>query len=147
MAQLPRFDHVGITVRDLAAMRTFFEALGLEAEGEPQVVEGHFVSTVIGIGDASVLNLMLRTPDSGTKLELSQFLSPLEELEGQVQPANQPGLCNICFEVRDLQAAVDMARSKGYDLVGDIAEYQDIWRMCYVRGPEQIIVSLAQTLG
>ncbi len=146
MTTLPRFDHVGITVRDLAEVRSFFEALGLVAEGEAQVVEGHFVSTVIGIPDSAVLNQMLATPDGGTRLELSQFQQPLEDLEGVAQPANRPGLCNICFEVPDLHAAVETARARGYDLVGDVADYEDTWRMAYVRGPEQIIVSLAQTL-
>lgn len=146
MTQLPRFDHVGITVRDLAEVRSFLEALGLEAEGKPQVVEGHFVSAVIGIEDSSVLNVMMSLPDGGTRLELSQFLRPLDDLEGIAQPANQPGLCNICFQVDDLDATVATARSLGYDLVGEVAEHEDVWRMCYVRGPEQIIVSLAQSL-
>jgi catechol 2,3-dioxygenase-like lactoylglutathione lyase family enzyme len=142
----PRFDHVGITVADIDAVTAFFVGLGLEVEGRT-FIEGEFLDTVIGIPDSRTEIVMLRTPDQGSRLELSSFVRP-DHLPGSpAAPANELGLRNVAFEVHDLQAAVDWAASDGYPLVGGIGEYEDAWRMAYIRGPEGIIVSLAERIG
>ena len=142
----PRFDHVGITVADIDAVTAFFVGLGLEVEGRT-FIEGEFLDTVIGIPDSRTEIVMLRTPDQGSRLELSSFVRP-DHLPGSpAAPANELGLRNVAFEVHDLQAAVDWAATDGYPLVGGIGEYEDAWRMAYIRGPEGIIVSLAQRIG
>lgn len=146
MSYAPRFDHVGITVANLDAVTAFFVGLGLEIEGRA-FIEGEFVDTVIGIRDSRSEIVTLRLPDGGTKLELSSFARP-DHLPGSpTAPANELGLRNVCFEVNDLQAAVDWAATEGYRLVGGIGEYEGVWRMAYVRGPEGIIVSLAERTG
>ena len=146
MSQVRRFDHVGITVADLDAVMAFFVGLGLEVEGR-MFIEGEFVDTVIGIPGSRTEIAMLRPPDGGTRLELSSFARP-DHLPGSpAAPANELGLRNVAFDVHDLQAAVDWAAADGYGLVGGIGEYEGSWRMAYVRGPEGIIVSLAERIG
>ena len=146
MSQVQRFDHVGITVADLDAVTAFFVGLGLEVEGRT-FIEGEFVDTVIGIPGSRTEIAMLRPPDGGTRLELSSFARP-DHLPGSpAAPANELGLRNVAFEVHDLHAAVDRAAADGYGLVGGIGEYEGSWRMAYVRGPEGIIVSLAERIG
>jgi catechol 2,3-dioxygenase-like lactoylglutathione lyase family enzyme len=146
MSHVRRFDHVGITVADLDTVTAFFVALGMEAENR-MFVEGEFLDTVIGIPDSRPEIVMLHTPDGGTTLELSSFVRP-DHLPGSpAAPANELGLRNVAFEVDDLQAAVDQVAEDGYGLVGGIGEYEGAWRMAYVRGPEGIIVSLAERLG
>ncbi|MEV6240531.1 VOC family protein [Lentzea sp. NPDC051838] len=141
-----RFDHVGITVADLDAATAFFVGLGLKA-GEKMPVEGEFLDTVIGMSGARVEIVMLHAPAGGTTLELSSFTRP-DHLPGSpAAPANELGLRNVAFEVHDLQAAVDHAAAQGYGLVGGIGEYEGVWRMAYVRGPEGIIVSLAEQIA
>ncbi|MFK4042736.1 VOC family protein [Nonomuraea wenchangensis] len=143
MTFIRRFDHVGITVADLDAVTAFFVSLGLEADRK-MAIEGEFLDTVIGMTDASTEIVMLRPPGGGTTLELSSFRRP-DHLPGSpAAPANELGLRNVAFEVHDLQAAVDHAAAGGYGLVGGIGEYEGMWRMAYVRGPEGIIVSLAE---
>jgi len=124
----------------------FFVGLGLEVEGR-MFVEGEFLDTVIGIPDSRTEIVMLRPPDGGTTLELSSFVRP-DHLPGSpAAPANELGLRNVAFEVDDVRAAVDRADADGYRLVGGIGEYEGAWRMAYVRGPEGIIVSLAERIG
>jgi catechol 2,3-dioxygenase-like lactoylglutathione lyase family enzyme len=142
MAHVRRFDHVGITVADLDAVTAFFVGLGLEVEGRT-VVEGAFVDTVTGIPDSRSQIVMLRPPGGGTMVELSSFERPDHEPGSPSAMANELGLRNVAFEVVDVQAAVDELAEKGYGLVGGIGEYENTWRMAYVRGPEGIIVSLA----
>jgi catechol 2,3-dioxygenase-like lactoylglutathione lyase family enzyme len=142
MAHVRRFDHVGITVADLDAVTAFFVGLGLEVEGRT-VVEGAFVDTVTGIPDSRSQIVMLRPPGCGTMVELSSFERPDHEPGSPSAMANELGLRNVAFEVADVQAAVDELAEKGYGLVGGIGEYENTWRMAYVRGPEGIIVSLA----
>jgi catechol 2,3-dioxygenase-like lactoylglutathione lyase family enzyme len=145
MTFIRRFDHVGITVADLDAVTAFFVSLGLETDGK-MAVEGEFLDTVIGMTDARTEIVMLRTPGGGTTLELSSFTRP-DHLPGSpAAPANELGLRNVAFEVHDLQAAVDHVAADGYGLVGGIGEYEGAWRMAYVRGPEGIIVSLAERI-
>lgn len=146
MSFIQRFDHIGITVADIDAVTAFFVGLGLEADGK-MAVEGEFLDTVIGTTGAATEIVMLRAPGGGTTLELSSFTRP-QHLPGSASaPANELGLRNVAFEVEDLQAAVEHVTADGYSLVGGIGEFEGSWRMAYVRGPEGIIVSLAQRLG
>jgi catechol 2,3-dioxygenase-like lactoylglutathione lyase family enzyme len=146
MSPVRRFDHVGITVADLDTATAFFAALGLEVGGRT-FMQGEFVDTVIGIPDSRTEIVMLRPPDGGTTLELSSFVRPAHEPGSPAAMANELGLRNVAFEVDDLQAAVDKLAADSYGLVGGIGEYEQMWRMAYVRGPEGIIVSLAERIG
>ena len=147
MSHVRRFDHIGITVADLDTMTAFFVALGLELEGPRMFVEGEFLDTVIGIPDSRTEIVMLRPPDGGTRLELSSFVRPDHDPGSPAAMANELGLRNVAFEVDDLQAAVDRLAGDGYGLVGGIGQHEHVWRMAYVRGPEGIIVSLAERIG
>lgn len=140
------FDHVGITVSDLDAASEFFVALGLEFEGRA-FVEGEFLDTVIGIPNARTEIVMLRPPDGGTALELSRFVRPDHNPGSPAAMANELGLRNVAFQVEDLDAAVKRVTDDGYRLIGGVGDYEAMWRMAYVRGPEGIIVSLAQQAG
>jgi catechol 2,3-dioxygenase-like lactoylglutathione lyase family enzyme len=141
-----RFDHVGITVADLDAVTAFFVGLGLEVEGR-MFMEGEFVDTVIGIPNSRSEIVTLLLPDGGTRLELSSFVRPDHEPGSPDAMATELGLRNVCFEVDDLEAILARLAGDGYGLVGGIGQYEDIWRMAYVRGPEGIIVALAQRIG
>lgn len=145
MSHIRSFDHVGITVADLDKVMAFFVGLGFEVEGRT-FMEGEFVDTVIGIPNSRSEIVTLLLPDGGTKLELSSFIRPDHEPGSPNAMSTELGLRNVCFEVDDLQAIVDRLAADGYGLVGGIAQYEDIWRMAYVRGPEGIIVALAQRL-
>ncbi len=146
MARVRRFDHVGITVADLDTVTRFFVDLGLEA-GDRMVVEGPFLDTVIGIADARTEIVMVRPPDGGTTLELSSFHRPDHHPGSPAAMANELGIRTVAFEVEDLDAIVDRLARQGYELVGGTGQYEHIWRMAYVRGPEGIIDSLAERIG
>ncbi len=146
MAQVRRFDHVGITVADLDSVTAFFVGLGLEVEGR-MLLEGEFVDTVIGIPDSRSEIVVLRPPGGGPGVELSSFVRPEHQPGSPAAMSTELGLRNVAFEVDDLQAAVDGLTADGYGLVGGIGQYENVWRMAYVRGPEGIIVSLAQRIG
>jgi len=141
-----RFDHVGITVADLASATAFFVTLGLEVEGTGSV-EGEFVETVCGIPGARCEIAMLRPPDGGSRLELSSFVTPDHVPGSPAAMANEIGLRNVSFEVDDLDAALEVVAAEGYGLVAGVGEYENSVRMAYVRGPEGIIVSLFQQIG
>jgi catechol 2,3-dioxygenase-like lactoylglutathione lyase family enzyme len=145
MSPIKRFDHVGITVSDLDTAAAFFVGLGFEIEGR-MVMEGEFVDTVIGIPDSRSEIVMLRPPDGGTGLELSSFIQPKHEPGSPEAMSTELGLRNVMFEVDDLESIVDRLASDGYRLVGGVGQYEQIWRMAYVRGPEGIIVALAQRI-
>ncbi len=146
MAHVRRFDHIGITVADLASVTAFFVGLGLEVEGTGSV-EGEFAETVCGIPGTHCEIAMLRPPDGGARLELASFITP-DHVPGSSAPmANELGLRNVSFEVGDLRATVDALAADGYGLVGGIGEYDGSVRMAYVRGPEGIIVSLFEQIG
>jgi catechol 2,3-dioxygenase-like lactoylglutathione lyase family enzyme len=147
MSPVRHFDHVGITVADLDTVTAFFVRLGLEVEGTRMVVEGEFLDTVIGIPDSRTEIVMLRPPDGGTRLELARFVRPDHEPGSPAAMATELGLRNVAFEVDDLRATVERLAADGYGLVGGIGQYEHIWRMAYVRGPEGIIVSLAERMG
>jgi catechol 2,3-dioxygenase-like lactoylglutathione lyase family enzyme len=146
MSQITRFDHVGITVHDLDSATAFFVGLGLELEGR-MFVEGEFLDTVIGLADARTEIVMLRPPGGGTAIELSSFVRPDHEPGSPDAMANALGLRNVCFEVADLQTTVDRLAADGYGLVGGIGQHENVWRMAYVRGPDGIVVSLAERIG
>ena len=145
MSQTTRFDHVGITVEDLDTATAFFVGLGLEVEGRT-FVEGEFLDTVSGIPNSRTEVVMLQSPGGGSKIELASFVRP-DHMPGSPEAmANELGLRNVCFEVDDIHAAVDRLAADGYGLVGGIGQYENVWRMAYVRGPEGIVVSLAERL-
>ncbi|HUS21310.1 MAG TPA: VOC family protein [Aeromicrobium sp.] len=146
MSHVRRFDHVGITVTDLDVATQFFVSFGLKIEGRT-FVEGEFIDTVTGIPGSRTEIVMLRPPDNGTRVELSSFVRPDCVPGSPTAMANEVGLRSLGFEVDDLDAAVDQVTSAGYGLVGGIGEYEGSWRMAYVRGPEGIIVALAQPIG
>ena len=145
MSAIRRFDHVGITVADLDAATAFFIALGFEIEGRSPM-EGEFVDTVIGIPGSRSEIVMLRPPDGGTGLELSSFTRPDHEPGSPNAMSNELGLRNVMFEVDDLDGVLEQLAADGYGLVGGVGQLEDIWRMAYVRGPDGIIVALAQRL-
>jgi catechol 2,3-dioxygenase-like lactoylglutathione lyase family enzyme len=140
-----RFDHVGITVADLDAATAFFVGLGFEVEGRT-FVEGEFIDTVIGIPNSRTEIVMVRPPDGGTGLELSTFIRPELEPGSPDARANVPGIRNVGFEVDDLEAILARIAVDGYRPIGGVAEYEGIWRMAHVRGPEGIIVSMSQRI-
>jgi catechol 2,3-dioxygenase-like lactoylglutathione lyase family enzyme len=124
----------------------FFVKLGLEVEGRT-FVEGEFLDTVCGTPDSRTEIVMLRPPGGGAGLELASFVRPNHKPGSPDAMANELGLRNVSFEVDDLQSAVDGLAADGYGLVGGIGQYENSWRMAYVRGPEGIIVSLAERIG
>lgn len=145
MPHIKNFDHVGITVADLDTVTKFFLALGCEVEGR-MFVEGEFIDTVIGLPNARSEIVMLQTPNNGTRLELARFVRP-DHIPGSPNAmANELGIRNLGFEVDDVQAVVDLVANDGYGLVGGIGDYEGVWRMAHVRGPEGLVVSVAQRL-
>lgn len=140
-----RFDHVGITVRDLDNAARFFSALGLEIEGRT-FVEGEFIDTVTGIPNSRSEILMMRFPDGGAAIELSSFVRPDPAPGSSAPMANELGIRSVAVEVDDLRTHIDRLAASGYGLVGGVGEYEGVWRMAYVRGPEGIIVALAEQL-
>lgn len=146
MAIIKRFDHVGITVNDIDAVMEFFVGLGFELEGR-MFMEGEFVDTVIGIPSSRSEIATLRLPDGGTSLELSSFVRPDHQPGNPDAMSTELGLRNLTFEVEDLPTVLDQLADQGYGLVGDMGEWEGVWRMAYVRGPEGIIISLADQIG
>ncbi len=138
--------HIGIVVEDLPAATDFFVQLGLELQGEGQV-EGDWVGRVIGLDDVRAEIAMLRTPDGHAEVELSKFLSPPSPDSDTYAPANAPGIRHISFIVDDLKAAVAGLRERGTELVGEVENYKDTYLLCYVRGPEGIVVELVEKIG
>jgi catechol 2,3-dioxygenase-like lactoylglutathione lyase family enzyme len=145
MSSIRHFDHVGITVADLDTVTSFFAGLGFEIEGRT-VLEGEFLDTVVGIPNSRTEMVMLRPPDGGTGLELATFIRPNHEPGSSGAMANELGLRSVAFEVDDLLAILDALAADGYHLVGGVGQYEGVWRMASVRGPEGIIVSLAQRI-
>jgi catechol 2,3-dioxygenase-like lactoylglutathione lyase family enzyme len=142
-----RLEHIGIVVDDLAAATAFFTALGLEVDGETSV-EGGLVDRINGLQDVRADVVMLRTPDGGTQLELAKYRSPAYEGDDgpAPAPANTPGIRHILFVVDDIEAALAGLRAHGGELVGELVNYEDIYMLCYVRGPAGIIVELAEKI-
>jgi catechol 2,3-dioxygenase-like lactoylglutathione lyase family enzyme len=139
-------DHVGIVVDNLAAAIAFFVELGLELEGE-MPVEGRWVDRVVGLDGVRVDIAMMRTPDGHGRLELTKFHTPIAiSAEPKSAPSNTLGIRRIMFAVEDIEDVLARLRAHGAELVGEVAQYEDRYRLCYVRGPEGIIVALAEQL-
>ena len=143
---LQRMDHVGIVVDDLAAATEFFLELGLEVQGK-MAVEGGLVDRIVGLEGVRTDVAMMQTPDGSGRLELIKFHSPQAAGDNGHAPANIPGLRHIAFAVEDIEAVVDRLRAHGAELVGELERYEDSYWLCYVRGPEGIIVELAEKIG
>ena len=143
---IQRMHHVGVVVDDLAAATAFFVELGMEVESE-WTAEGEWVDRIIGLQGVRADVAMLRTPDGDGRLELSKFRAPPGPDGDRLAPSNAPGIRHLSFEVDDVDAAVARAREHGGELVGEVERYGDIYRLCYLRGPEGIIVELAERLG
>ena len=139
-------EHVGIVVDDLAAAIEFFVELGLVLEGEA-TVEGRSVDRVVGLDGVRADIAMLQTPDGHGRVELSKFHTPPTQGGDRHAPANTPGIRHLSFAVEDIDAAVAGLRARGAELVGELERYEDSYRLCYVRGPEGIIVELAERIG
>jgi catechol 2,3-dioxygenase-like lactoylglutathione lyase family enzyme len=143
---IKRLDHVSVVVDDLAAAIAFFTALGMTLEGEA-AVEGDWVDRVNGIERVQVDIVMMRTPDGDGRLELTKFRNPkLVEIEPAIAPPNTLGLRSVMFAVDSVDDTVARLRANGAELVGDVAQYKDMYRLCYMRGPAGIIVALAEEL-
>jgi catechol 2,3-dioxygenase-like lactoylglutathione lyase family enzyme len=142
-----RLDNVLIVVDDLDAAKAFFAELGMELEGET-TVEGSWAARVVGLDDVRADIAMMRTPDGHGRVELSKFHTPpAVRAEPESAPANTLGIRRIMFAVDDIDDVVDRLRSHGAELVGEIAQYEDRYRLCFVRGPEGILIGLAEELG
>lgn len=143
---LKRMDNVLIVVEDLEAAKEFFFELGMELEGE-MPLEGRFVDRVVGLENVRCEIAMLRTPDGHGKVELSKFHTPAAvRSEPQNAPANTLGMRRIMFAVENIDDVVARLRTHGAELVGEIAQYEDKYRLCFIRGPEGIILGLAEEL-
>jgi catechol 2,3-dioxygenase-like lactoylglutathione lyase family enzyme len=142
-----RMDNVLIVVDDLDAAKAFFAELGMELEGEA-TNEGRWVDSVVGLNDVRADLAMMRTPDGLGRLELTKFHTPpAVRGEPDSAPANTLGIRRIMFAVDDIDDVVERLRSHGAELVGEIAQYEDIYRLCFLRGPEGIIIGLAEQLS
>jgi catechol 2,3-dioxygenase-like lactoylglutathione lyase family enzyme len=143
---IQRMEHVGVVVEDLAAATEFFVELGLVLQGEASV-EGGWVDRVVGLEGVRADIAMLQTPDGNGRLELSKFHSPSTQGGDRDAPANTPGIRHVSFAVEDIDAVVAGLRARGAELVGEVERYEDRYRLCYVRGPEGVIVELAEQIG
>lgn len=141
-----KMDNVGIVVEDLTAVVEFFTELGLELEGRT-MVEGEWAGRVTGLNDQHAEIAMMRTPDGHGRLELSHFLRPEVIADNRRAPVNGLGYLRVMFEVDDLDDTLNRLSQYGAELVGDeVVKYQNTYRLCYIRGPEGILIGLAQSL-
>jgi catechol 2,3-dioxygenase-like lactoylglutathione lyase family enzyme len=143
---IKRMEHIGIVVEDLQAAVEFFEALGLETGGTGQV-EGDLPERIIGLEDVKAELAMMRAPEGGAEVELVKFHSPAMKAGDPEAPSNVAGLRHVSFLVEDIDAVVAGLNDRGLELVGELVRYGNGYRLCYVRGPEGIIVELAEALG
>ena len=143
---IQRMEHIGIVVNDLGAAIKFFLELGLSLQGETPV-EGSWVDRIVGLDGVRADIAMLQTPDGNGRLELTKFHAPLCPEGNKHAPANTPGIRHVAFLVEGIDAIVAGLRARGTDLVGELVRYKDSYRLCYVRGPEGIIVELAERIG
>ena len=144
---LKRMDNVGIVVEDLDATIEFFRELGLELEGRA-MVEGEWAGRVTGLGDQRVEIAMMRTPDGHSRLELSRFLAPRVVADHRNAPVNALGYLRVMFAVDDIDETLARLRKHGAELVsGEVVQYEDAYRLRYIRGPEGLLIGLAQELG
>jgi catechol 2,3-dioxygenase-like lactoylglutathione lyase family enzyme len=143
---IKRMDHVGIVVDDLEAATAFFLELGMELVGKGPA-EGLWIDRIVGLDDVRVEVAFLRTPDGHGQVELTKFHKPVATTAEPNAPANTLGLRRVMFTVDDIEDVVARLRAHGAELVGEVARYEDSYLLCYVRGPEGIIVSLSEELG
>ena len=141
-----RMDNVGFVVADLGAAVDFFVDLGLELEGRA-TIEGEWAGRVTGLGDQHVEVAMMRTPDGHSRLELSRFVAPPVVADHRTAPVNALGYLRVMFAVDDLDETLERLGRRGAKLVGEVVQYQDVYRLCYIRGPEGLLIGLAQELG
>ena len=142
---LKRMDNVGIVVEDLGGAIDFFVELGLELEGRA-AIEGEWAGRVTGLGDQHVEIAMMRTPDGHSRLELSRFLRPPVVADHRSAPVNALGYLRVMFAVDDIDDVLERLRKRGAQLVGDVVQYKDAYKLCYIRGPEGLLIGLAQEL-
>lgn len=143
---LKRMDNVGIVVEDLDTTIAFFVDLGLELEGRA-MIEGEWAGRVTGLTDQRVEIAMMRTPDGHGRLELSRLLKPAVVADHRNAPVNALGYLRVMFAVDDIDDTLDKLRKRGAQLVGEVVRYQNSYRLCYIRGPEGILIGLAQELN
>ena len=144
---LKRIDNVGIVFDDLETAITFFTKLGLELEGG-QTVEGTWVDQTVGLTGVRSEIAMMRSPDGHNRLELAKYHAPAAvHSNPPVPPPNTVGLHRVMFTVDDIDAVLDGLRELGAELLGEVAQYEEMYRLCYVRGPEGVVIALAQELG
>jgi len=142
-----RMDNVGIVVEDLTATIAFFRELGLELEGQG-TIEGEWAGRVTGLGDQHVEVAMMRTPDGHSRLELSRFVEPPVVADHRTAPVNALGYLRVMFAVDDIDETLARLREHGAELVSsEVVRYEDAYRLCYIRGPEGLLIGLAQELG
>lgn len=141
-----RMDNVGIVVESLETAIAFFTELGLTLEGRA-TIEGEWAGRVTGLGEQRVEIAMMRTPDGHGRLELSRFLTPPVVADHRSAPVNALGYLRVMFTVLDVDDTLERLREHGAQLVGEVVQYQDSYRLCYVRGPEGLLIGLAQELG
>jgi catechol 2,3-dioxygenase-like lactoylglutathione lyase family enzyme len=139
-------DNVGIVVESLDAAISFFAELGLELEGRA-TVEGEWAGRVTGLGDQRVEIAMMRTPDRHSRLELSRFLTPSVVDDHRNAPVNAFGYLRVMFAVDDVDDTLARLRKHGAQLVGEVVQYEDVYRLCYIRGPEGLLIGLAEQIG
>src|ERR671923_47156 len=142
---LKRMDNVGIVVEDLDATIEFFRELGLELEGRA-MVEGAWAGRVTGLGDQQVEVAMMRTPDGHSRLELSRFIRPPVIADHRNAPVNALGYLRVMFAVTDIDDTLARLRKHGAELVGEVVQYEESYRLCYIRGPEGLLIGLAEEL-
>ena len=143
---LKRMDNVGIVVESLDIAISFFAELGLELEGRA-TIEGEWAGRVTGLRDQSVEIAMMRTPDGHSRLELSRFLAPPVVADHRNAPVNALGYLRIMFAVDDIDDTLARLRKRGAQLVGEVVQYEDAYRLCYIRGPEGLLIGLAEEIG
>ena len=141
-----RMDNVGIVVESLDAAISFFTELGLALEGRA-TIEGEWAGRVTGLRDQRVEIAMMRTPDGHSRLELSRFLTPPIVADHRNAPVNALGYLRVMFSVEDIHDTLARLRRRGAQLVGEVVQYEDAYLLCYVRGPEGLLIGLAQELG
>ncbi|MBX4874966.1 VOC family protein [Rhizobium bangladeshense] len=143
---LKRMDNVGIVVEDLEAAIDFFRELGLELEGQA-TIEGEWAGRITGLGDQHVEIAMMRTPDGHSRLELSRFLTPPVVADHRNAPVNALGYLRAMFTVDDIDETLQRLRRRGAQLVGEVVQYKEAYLLCYIRGPERLLIGLAQELS
>lgn len=144
--KLRKIDHVGVIVHDLAAAREFFLALGFQSLGETDL-KGDWVGRIIGLKNVKTTVVMLGTPEGDARLELVKFHKPVDEEAAQLPLSNALGIRHIALLVEDVEAAVASLKQRGAELMGEIYNYENIYKLCYIRGPEGIILELAEEIG